>query len=57
MAVPEGLTQQDVGSPVFAPDLKSYIYAYTRIAPTSCGGRLKVGSAWILHIHHPFTFM
>jgi Tol biopolymer transport system component len=32
MAVPEGLTQQDVGSPVFAPDLKSYIYAYTRIA-------------------------
>jgi Tol biopolymer transport system component/predicted Ser/Thr protein kinase len=32
MAVPEGLTQQDVGSPIFAPDLKSYIYAYTRIA-------------------------
>jgi serine/threonine protein kinase/Tol biopolymer transport system component len=32
MTVPEGLTQQDVGSPVFAPDLKSYIYAYTRIA-------------------------
>src|SRR6267154_1360995 len=32
MAVPEGLTQQDVASPIFAPDLKSYIYAYTRIA-------------------------
>jgi serine/threonine protein kinase/Tol biopolymer transport system component len=32
MAVPEGLTQQDVSSPVFASDLKSYVYAYTRIA-------------------------
>jgi len=32
MGVPEGLTQQDVSSPVFALDLKSYVYAYTRIA-------------------------
>lgn len=31
MPVPDGLTAQDVSSPIFAPDLKSYVYAYTRI--------------------------
>jgi hypothetical protein len=32
MGVPEGLRPQDVSSPLFAMDLKSYVYAYTRIA-------------------------
>ena len=32
MAIPDGLTQGDVGSPFFAPDLKSYVYSYSRIA-------------------------
>jgi len=31
MAVPDGLRAQDIGSPVFAPDFKSYVYSYTRI--------------------------
>jgi hypothetical protein len=32
MPVPEGLRPQDLSSPLFAPDLKSYVYSYTRIA-------------------------
>jgi Tol biopolymer transport system component len=31
MAVPDGIAAQDVGSPIFAADFKSYVYAYTRI--------------------------
>ena len=31
MPIPEGLKAQDVGSPIFAKDFKSYVYAYTRI--------------------------
>ncbi len=32
MLVPDGLHAQDLSSPLFAPDLKSYVYSYTRIA-------------------------
>ena len=31
MPIPEGLKAQDLGSPVFSADFKSYVYAYTRI--------------------------
>jgi serine/threonine protein kinase len=31
MPVPEGLKAQDLSSPLFANDFKSYVYAYTRI--------------------------
>ena len=31
MPVPDGLRPQDLSSPIFAPDLKSYVYSYTRI--------------------------
>ena len=31
MSVPEGLKAQDLSSPLFSADFKSYIYAYTRI--------------------------
>jgi len=31
MPIPEGLKTQDVGSPIFSADFKSYVYAYTRI--------------------------
>jgi len=32
MPIPDGLRAQDFGSPVFAPDFKSYVSSYTRIA-------------------------
>jgi hypothetical protein len=32
MPVPDGLHAQDVSPPIFSPDLKSYVYSYTRIA-------------------------
>ncbi len=31
MSVPDGLRAQDLASPIFAPDFKSYVYSYTRI--------------------------
>ena len=32
MAVPDGARAEDLSSPIFSADFKSYVYAYTRIA-------------------------
>jgi eukaryotic-like serine/threonine-protein kinase len=32
IAVPDGMRGEDLGTPIFSADFKSYIYAYTRIA-------------------------
>ena len=32
IALPEGLSAQDLGTPIFSSDFKSYVYAYSRIA-------------------------
>jgi hypothetical protein len=31
MPIPDGLRAQDLASPIFAPDFKSYVSSYTRI--------------------------
>jgi Tol biopolymer transport system component len=32
IAVPDGMRAEDLGTPIFSADFKSYVYAYTRIA-------------------------
>jgi len=32
IAVPDGLRGEDLGTPIFSADFKSYVYAYSRIA-------------------------
>ena len=31
-SVPDGVRAEDLGTPIFSADFKSYVYAYTRIA-------------------------